>query len=412
MNVKNLLKCAGFSDNACYLAQQIPVDGNNENTFAVILDDANLLRYVLEDFTEHTSDLQSLSYTHLNAEMLDDEEDMKNNRDFKTETVGPGFHKHNLHNNLYLCYETTNKQVIMHQNVHRYINRAALVSGESLQVLRDYVNTIRKKSSNENKLSLFVACEMGGWQQEKISRRKPNTLFLPTVWPKVWQDAKDFMSTETKQWYTSHNIPYVRTYVFHGEPGLGKSACIRTLASALNCDLYSLNLSMAKLDDMSLISLVRDVDKGSIIAIEDIDRIFDNFSVNQTSSHISFSTLLNVLDGSLAKEGVIFVLTCNNYQHMDDALKRCGRVDRVFEFPTASKKVMKQMFANFYPSSSDNDQKTFAKKVSQVSSVPIATLQEFFIRNRKRSATEALLHVDGDDIFRKRRKREPVNAIM
>jgi chaperone BCS1 len=201
-------------------------------------------------------------------------------------------------------------------------------------------------------------------------------------------DVAEFTSDDTRNFYTKHGLPYIRTYLFYGNPGNGKTSCIKSLASELNMNLYSLNLSSAQLDDSALVDMIHSVRRKSIVAIEDVDRVFNNHTGNESPSSVSFSTMLNVMDGILSKDSIIFVLTCNNKDLLDDALRRCGRIHREFEFPDASAKVAEDMFLSFYPEQTESA-KVFAKKIRDKQKLPVASLQEFFVRNRKRSADEA-----------------------
>lgn len=403
--IRCLLRYAGFSKWFCQSLESrtdlFGSEGSEQKGYMVVIDEANLLRFVLEDFTAHGKDLQALSYTNISLESLRENEEIEDPSCLRTRTVGPGLHGHSRHP-LVFCYENADIVPLMTSGIHKYVNRAAIVSCESMEVITQYLQELQRKNEEEEKLKIFV-CQDLQWSQQKVSLRKKDTVFLEKrMWEELYGEAKDFFSAQTKQFYRQHGLPYVRTFMFHGDPGCGKSSCIKALASELKTKLYSLNLAMARMDDMSLISLMNDVQPGSIVAIEDIDRVFDNFSVNQTASSISFSTLLNILDGTLTREGVVIVMTCNDFRGMDDAIKRCGRVDRVYKFGNATPNVMERMFLSFYPEKKA-EAKKFVSQVKQVSRVPVATVTEFFVRNRKRKAEDISKDVD-TTFFTKRRK--------
>jgi len=149
--------------------------------------------------------------------------------------------------------------------------------------------------------------------------------------------------------------------------------------------------------------MVHSVLKRSIVAMEDVDRIFNNFTHNETASSVSFSTMINLLDGILSKDGVIFVLTCNHKDQLDEALRRCGRIHREFEFKDASPNVAEDLFLSYYPQATEAAKK-FAKKIKDRPNVPVASLQEFFLKNRKRTATEAAGNQLDESMFESRRK--------
>jgi chaperone BCS1 len=410
-NLSRVLRSAGFSKVFCRSLDQrddiLGEDGSKQKGYMVIIDEANLLRFVLEDFTAHGDNIQTLAYTNLSLESLREEDALKEPGDRKICTVGPGVHKHQTEDVLF-CYENADIAPLMTSGVHKFVNRAAIVSLTSLQTIKDYLAKIYRKNEEEKKLKLYVCNDMQ-WEQQKVTLRKADTLFVGKVWKEIYAESKEFFSDECREFYLRHGIPYVRTYMFYGDPGNGKSSCIKTLASEMGVDLYSLNLTMARMDDMSLTSMVNEIDKGSIVAIEDVDRIFDNFSVNQTASSVSFSTLLNIMDGTVTKEGIIIILTCNNYDQLDDALKRCGRIDRTYKFPNASGRVMERMFLSFYPEKKA-EAKNFVSQIKTISDIPVCTVQEFFVRNRKRSAEEAVKDVDTS--FFKRRRKQDRNMVI
>ena len=62
---------------------------------------------------------------------------------------------------------------------------------------------------------------------------------------------------------------------------------------------------------------------------------------------ITFSSLLNALDGMLTKHGLITVMTTNFKIHLDKALIRPGRVDYILHFDFIKKSEMKAMFMRF-----------------------------------------------------------------
>jgi len=66
-------------------------------------------------------------------------------------------------------------------------------------------------------------------------------------------------------------------------------------------------------------------------------------------SPLTFSGLLNALDGVGNHEGLIFVLTTNFKEQLDAALIRDGRVDYRLRFDHCTPEQMEMMFDNFYP---------------------------------------------------------------
>ena len=64
-----------------------------------------------------------------------------------------------------------------------------------------------------------------------------------------------------------------------------------------------------------------------IVVIEDIDALFGKDRARTPSPPLSFSGLVNALDGFGAASGQIYILTTNLSEQLDSALIRKGRVD-------------------------------------------------------------------------------------
>merc|ERR1711941_136319 len=63
---------------------------------------------------------------------------------------------------------------------------------------------------------------------------------------------------------------------------------------------------------------------------------------------VTFSGLLNAIDGVAAQEGKVVFMTTNYKDRLDEALVRPGRVDKRIFFGLASKRRARQLFLRFY----------------------------------------------------------------
>lgn len=69
-----------------------------------------------------------------------------------------------------------------------------------------------------------------------------------------------------------------------------------------------------------------------MLVLEDFDALFDG-RISRTGQHgLTFSSVLNALDGMVSAEGVITIMTTNHEERLDATLLRGGRVDRRFFF--------------------------------------------------------------------------------
>jgi chaperone BCS1 len=64
---------------------------------------------------------------------------------------------------------------------------------------------------------------------------------------------------------------------------------------------------------------------------------------------VSFSGLLNALDGVRTQEGRILFMTTNHPENLDPALVRPGRVDLQVKLDYASFHQMEELFMRFHP---------------------------------------------------------------
>lgn len=125
-------------------------------------------------------------------------------------------------------------------------------------------------------------------------------------------------------------MPYRRGYLLYGPPGTGKTSFVQAVAGALKLNICYLNLSGGRFDDDGLNRALNDAPAHSIILLEDIDGIFverEAVSVQKKGRNVSFSGLLNALDGVRSQEGRITIMTTNHREKLDPALLRPGRAD-------------------------------------------------------------------------------------
>jgi len=120
----------------------------------------------------------------------------------------------------------------------------------------------------------------------------------------------------------------------------------------------------------------------SIILLEDIDAAFSDTKERHMSSQyqnfVSFSGLLNALDGVASAEGRILFMTTNHMEKLDEALIRPGRVDIKEHLGHATRLQIQKLFQKFYPDANEAVAKQFANQVPD-NVISMAHLQEFFL---------------------------------
>lgn len=164
---------------------------------------------------------------------------------------------------------------------------------------------------------------------------------------KTLEDMRWFYSA--RNWYARRGVPWRRGYLFFGPPGTGKSSLIRALASELSLDIASLDVGRASLTDDDLREAMMCAPRGSLIAIEDVDAVFTQRESGEKRAGVSFSGLLNAIDGVGAQEGRALIMTTNHKEKLDPALIRPGRVDVHTELGPVNSATARRLFDRFFP---------------------------------------------------------------
>lgn len=217
-----------------------------------------------------------------------------------------------------------------------------------------------------------------GWAALGTKTKRPlNTIFLPKgLKENLIKDIEDFLSS--KEFYTKRGIPYQRGFLLQGPPGTGKSSLAIALASHFEKPIYA--LSLASVGDEGLVSAILEAPSRAIVLIEDVDAVSATHSRNKKNiddDALNLSTLLNVLDGPLAKEDRLLIMTTNHPENLDPALLRPGRVDRVIEMGYLTPDLIREMCCTFL----DKEKGTiFADNLSDKSNMTAATLQEILLK--------------------------------
>lgn len=163
----------------------------------------------------------------------------------------------------------------------------------------------------------------------------------------VLKDMRWFYAA--RDWYADRGVPWRRGYLLFGPPGTGKSSLIRALATELRLDIASLDVGRMGLTDDDLREAMMCAPKGALIAIEDIDAIFVQRDGGEKRTGVSFSGLLNAIDGVAAQEGRALVMTTNHKAQLDPALIRPGRADVHLELGLVNAATAARLFDRFFP---------------------------------------------------------------
>ena len=192
-------------------------------------------------------------------------------------------------------------------------------------------------------------------------------------------------------------INHKRIYLLEGIPGAGKTSLITALASKFNFHIAIISFvpNMTDVDLLRVLRSMNDYDnindtsadstsgKKTIMVFEDIDCIFkERKSHDESKNSITFSGILNALDGITSNENHICFITTNYKNHLDSALLRPGRIDYIMRFDYSTKEQIQEMFSDFTNCYEDISkiQKFYKGVVDLKIKVSTALLQQYLMQ--------------------------------
>lgn len=231
-----------------------------------------------------------------------------------------------------------------------------------------------------DRISVHVVEHYGDWGDCASIRRRPlrSVILADGLAESLLEDARTFLKSES--WYIARGIPWRRGYLLYGPPGTGKTSVIKALASELNLDLSIVNLAAERLDDQQLCTLLGSAPARSVLLFEDIDAVFREREAGTAGKGITFSGLLNAIDGVMSQEGHMLFMTTNHIERLDPALIRPGRIDWQREIGLASGAQIARMFHAFYPERGELAEAFVAALGGRV--LAPAALQGHFLQHR------------------------------
>lgn len=242
---------------------------------------------------------------------------------------------------------------------------------KNLNVLK---NLILKMRTNENrKLNDFfrIFTSNKNFWCKNYSKRKRllHTLFLDKK-DKIINDLTKFFSEESI--YNEKGFTYKRNYLLYGPPGTGKTSLIQCIASKFDLDIYNVNFS-SNINDSIFIDLISKLPNNALLVLEDIDRLF-----NIDNATITFSTILNCLDGFSCKHRLLTFITTNHKEKLDNAFLRPGRIDFIMELGYGKKQQLKEMYYSYF----NDDKFDELYKSLNGKKITTAAFHKFLFENR------------------------------
>jgi len=199
-----------------------------------------------------------------------------------------------------------------------------------------------------------------------------------------------------RDWYEKKGIPYTLGFMFHGDPGCGKTSSVKAIANTARRHVVNVQLSQIKTKEQLRHLFFNDeihVYDGMkterytipvherLYVIEDIDAMGDAVlerkwktpvpekkkapggdpwldkvkEEEDEAEPLDLSFLLNLLDGTLESSGRIIAISSNFPERIDKALIRPGRIDMIVHFRKCNRAILREMVDSFYDRTFDDD---------------------------------------------------------
>lgn len=217
--------------------------------------------------------------------------------------------------------------------------------------LERFYGMIEKKADKEEKeLNKSKYLNLTGYSSVTIRKRYMDTVFMnPETKNEISNSIKSFVNK--KDWYVENFVPYHYGILLYGPPGTGKSTLIRAIISEYSesvekqvniqylrsiRDINDVRQETYELELSPKIIIVEDIDASVLKRRTDVENekqpaVDGDMPIRRYDEKISLSDVLNTMDGVSNLENVIYIFTTNHIEHLDPALIRPGRIDKLIK---------------------------------------------------------------------------------
>jgi hypothetical protein len=183
--------------------------------------------------------------------------------------------------------------------------------------------------------------------------------------------------------YKTLGLPETLGLLFHGDPGTGKTSCIKAIAKYLDMSIIIVPMNHIKtkkrLEELFFSSRINTPQDKRIYVFEEVDcngwenivrdrtlikpedeetvtssceKESDTFVVKKktekNNDKLTLGGILEIIDGIIECPGRVIIMTTNHKEHLDSALLRPGRIDMTVEFKKLRHTHIAEIYKKWY----------------------------------------------------------------